>query len=51
MGGACKARPAPMLGADTAAVLTGMLGLSTAEVRALAERGIAGGLAAEGKGT
>jgi 2-methylfumaryl-CoA isomerase len=35
--------PAPPLGADTAAVLTGMLGLSAAEVRALAERGIVGG--------
>lgn len=34
--------PAPRLGADTADVLTGLLGLSAAEVRRLAERGIAG---------
>jgi 2-methylfumaryl-CoA isomerase len=34
--------PAPELGADTAAVLTGMLGLSPAEAASLAERGIAG---------
>ena len=35
--------PAPELGADTAAVLTGLLGLSAADVAALAERGIVGG--------
>jgi 2-methylfumaryl-CoA isomerase len=42
MGGAVAARPAPVLGADTAEVLTGMLGRSDAEVRKLAEDGIAG---------
>jgi 2-methylfumaryl-CoA isomerase len=42
MGGAGAARPAPVLGADTAEVLTGMLGRSDAEVRKLAEDGIAG---------
>jgi 2-methylfumaryl-CoA isomerase len=42
MDGTTGARPAPALGADTAAVLTGMLGLSAADVTALAERGIAG---------
>jgi 2-methylfumaryl-CoA isomerase len=41
--GALGAAPAPELGADTAAVLTGMLGLTVAQVRALAERGIVGG--------
>jgi 2-methylfumaryl-CoA isomerase len=41
--GAVPARPAPVLGADTAAVLTGWLGLSAADVRSLAERGIVGG--------
>jgi 2-methylfumaryl-CoA isomerase len=41
--GTAGARPAPVLGADTAAVLTGLLGLSPAEVSALAERGIVGG--------
>jgi 2-methylfumaryl-CoA isomerase len=40
--GASGPRPAPVLGADTAAVLTGLLGRSAAEVQALAERGIAG---------
>jgi 2-methylfumaryl-CoA isomerase len=35
--------PAPPLGADTAAVLTGLLGLSADEVSALAQRGVAGG--------
>ena len=44
MDGARAASPAPVLGADTAAVLTGMLGLSAAEVRSLAERGIVGGI-------
>jgi 2-methylfumaryl-CoA isomerase len=34
--------PAPSLGADTADVLTRLLGLPEAEVRRLAERGIAG---------
>jgi len=36
-------RPAPALGADTAAVLTGLLGRSAAEVGVLTERGIIGG--------
>jgi 2-methylfumaryl-CoA isomerase len=36
-------RPAPALGADTAAVLTGLLGLSAADIWALTERGIIGG--------
>jgi 2-methylfumaryl-CoA isomerase len=35
--------PAPLLGADTAAVLTGLLGLSAQEAAALADRGVAGG--------
>jgi len=43
MDGATGPRPAPTLGADTAGVLTGLLGLSAAEVRALADRGIIGG--------
>jgi 2-methylfumaryl-CoA isomerase len=43
MDGAVGPRAAPELGADTAPVLTGLLGLSEAEVRALAERGIVGG--------
>jgi 2-methylfumaryl-CoA isomerase len=43
MAGAAGARPAPVLGADTASVLTGLLGLTQADVRALAERGIVGG--------
>jgi 2-methylfumaryl-CoA isomerase len=43
MDGTTGPRPAPALGADTAAVLTGLLGLSAAEVQALAERGIIGG--------
>ena len=34
--------PAPVLGVDTAAVLTGLLGLSAADVAALASRGIVG---------
>jgi 2-methylfumaryl-CoA isomerase len=41
--GATGARPAPVLGADTAAVLTGLLGLSAAEAASLAERGVVGG--------
>jgi hypothetical protein len=41
-------RPAPALGADTAAVLTGPLGLSAADIRALAERGVIGGPADDG---
>ena len=36
-------RPAPALGADTAAVLTGLLGRSAADIQVLAERGIIGG--------
>jgi 2-methylfumaryl-CoA isomerase len=40
--GADEVRPAPALGADTGPVLTSMLGLSVADVRALAERGIVG---------
>jgi 2-methylfumaryl-CoA isomerase len=36
-------RPAPALGADTAAVLTGLLGRSAADIRMLTERGIIGG--------
>lgn len=43
MDGTTGARPAPVLGADTAAVLTGLLGLSAADVQALAGRGIVGG--------
>jgi 2-methylfumaryl-CoA isomerase len=43
MDGTTGPDPAPALGADTAAVLTGLLGLSPAETRALAERGIIGG--------
>jgi 2-methylfumaryl-CoA isomerase len=42
MDGATGPRPAPPLGADTGAVLTGLLGLSAEDVRALAERGIVG---------
>ena len=43
MDGTTGPRPAPALGADTGAVLTGLLGLSAAEVGALAGRGIIGG--------
>jgi 2-methylfumaryl-CoA isomerase len=43
MDGTPGPRPAPPLGADTAAVLTGLLGLSAADIRGLAERGIIGG--------
>jgi 2-methylfumaryl-CoA isomerase len=43
MDGATGPRPAPAFGADTGAVLTGLLGLSAAEVQGLAERGIIGG--------
>jgi 2-methylfumaryl-CoA isomerase len=43
MDGATAVGPAPVLGADTASVLTGRLGLSAADVRSLAERGIVGG--------
>jgi 2-methylfumaryl-CoA isomerase len=46
MDGVAGPRPAPEFGADTENVLTGMLGLNAADVRALAERGIAGGPAA-----
>jgi 2-methylfumaryl-CoA isomerase len=43
MDGTTGPEPAPALGADTAAVLTGLLGLSAADVRALTARGIIGG--------
>ena len=43
MDGATGPRPAPALGADTGAVLIGLLGLSAEDVQALAERGIIGG--------
>jgi 2-methylfumaryl-CoA isomerase len=43
MDGTTGPDPAPALGADTAAVLTGLLGLSPEETRTLAERGIIGG--------
>jgi 2-methylfumaryl-CoA isomerase len=43
MDGTTGPDPAPALGADTAAVLTGLLGLSPDETRTLAERGIIGG--------
>ena len=43
MDGTTGPRAAPALGADTGAVLTGLLGLSAAEVQALAGRGIIGG--------
>jgi len=36
-------RPAPALGEDTAAVLTGLLGRSAADIQLLTERGIIGG--------
>jgi 2-methylfumaryl-CoA isomerase len=42
MDGVPGARPAPVFGADTESVLTGMLGLSAADVHALAERGVTG---------
>ena len=42
MDGAADVVEAPVLGADTAAVLTGLLGLPEADVKALAERGIVG---------
>jgi 2-methylfumaryl-CoA isomerase len=42
MDGATGPRPAPALGADTGAVLTGLLGLSAADVQTLADRGIVG---------
>jgi 2-methylfumaryl-CoA isomerase len=40
--GSSEAEPAPVLGADTAGVLTAMLGLPAAGIAALADRGIAG---------
>jgi 2-methylfumaryl-CoA isomerase len=40
-------RPAPVLGADTAAVLAGLLGLSAADIGTLAGRGIIGALASD----
>ena len=43
MDGTTGPRPAPALGADTGAVLTGLLGLSAADIGALAGRGIIGG--------
>ena len=43
LAGAGEPNPAPALGADTAAVLTALLGLSAAEVGELAERGIVRG--------
>ena len=43
MEGVAGACPAPILGADTEAVLTGMLGLSAAGVASLVARGIVGG--------
>jgi 2-methylfumaryl-CoA isomerase len=42
MDGTTGARPAPALGADTAAVLAGLLGLPDTDLRALAGRGIIG---------
>ena len=45
--GAGEPAPAPALGADTAGVLTGLLGLSAADIRALTERGIIGGPAGD----
>ena len=45
--GAGAPRPAPALGADTAGVLSGLLGLSATEVRDLTERQVVG---AEQKG-
>jgi 2-methylfumaryl-CoA isomerase len=42
MDGAGGAVPAPVFGADTERVLASLLGLTTAQVRDLAERGIAG---------
>jgi 2-methylfumaryl-CoA isomerase len=41
--GAIGPRPAPALGADTVAVLTGLLGRSAADIQMLTERGIIGG--------
>jgi 2-methylfumaryl-CoA isomerase len=43
MAGAAEPRPAPALGADTAAVLSEVLGLSATDVRALKERRVVGG--------
>jgi 2-methylfumaryl-CoA isomerase len=40
--GATDVRPAPALGTDTGPVLTGLLGLTEADVSSLAERGIIG---------
>jgi 2-methylfumaryl-CoA isomerase len=44
MDGTTGPEPAPVLGADTAAVLAGLLGLSAADIQALTERGIIGGI-------
>jgi 2-methylfumaryl-CoA isomerase len=43
MDGTTGPRPAPALGADTATVLAGLLGLSAADIGVLTERGIIGG--------
>jgi 2-methylfumaryl-CoA isomerase len=43
LGGVATVSPAPVLGADTASVLTERLGLSAADVRSLAKHGIVGG--------
>jgi 2-methylfumaryl-CoA isomerase len=50
MDGTTGPRPAPVLGADTAAVLTGLLGLSAADIETLAGRGIIGCADQEGDG-
>ena len=47
MVGAAWPRPAPVLGADTAHVLTEFLGVPEEKVRDLAARGIVGGPPAE----
>ena len=49
--GARAPSPAPALGADTAAVLSGLLGLSATEVGALTERRVAGAATPDGTGT
>jgi 2-methylfumaryl-CoA isomerase len=50
MDGTTGPRPAPVLGADTAAVLTGLLGLSAGDIQGLAGRGIIGCADQEGNG-
>ena len=42
MDGTTGPRPAPVLGADTGAVLTGLLGLTADDIAGLAERGVIG---------